>query len=88
MRSPGHWAGDGDTEVERALNARRSRRNAVGSAAAGRGLRVAGMRTAALDYMTSVHGAFIQEMIGIAVILNALRALRNMPSPESANYQF
>ncbi|MBU2534042.1 MAG: hypothetical protein KKB37_14975 [Alphaproteobacteria bacterium] len=46
------------------------------------------MRTAALDYMTSVHGAFIQEMIGIAVILNALRALRNMPSPESANYQF
>ncbi len=56
--------------------ARRSRRIALQSVYAGIGLSVVGMVVAALGYLTPVEGALIQEAIDVAVILNALRALR------------
>ncbi|WP_091133691.1 heavy metal translocating P-type ATPase [Microvirga guangxiensis] len=56
--------------------ARRSRRIALQSVYAGIGLSVVGMIVAALGYLTPVEGALIQEAIDVAVILNALRALR------------
>lgn len=59
--------------------ARRSRRIAVESVVAGIGLSVAGMIAAALGYLTPVQGALLQEVIDVAVILNALRALRIVP---------
>jgi heavy metal translocating P-type ATPase len=59
--------------------ARRSRRIAVESVIAGIGLSVAGMIAAALGYLTPVQGALLQEVIDVAVILNALRALRIVP---------
>ena len=39
-----------------------------------------GMIAAAFGYLTPVQGALIQEAIDIAVILNALRALRISPA--------
>lgn len=59
--------------------ARRSRRIAVESVVAGIGLSAAGMVAAALGYLSPVQGAVIQEVIDVAVILNALRALRIVP---------
>jgi heavy metal translocating P-type ATPase len=59
--------------------AQRSRRIALESVAAGIGLSVAGMIAAALGYLTPVQGALLQEVIDVAVILNALRALRIKP---------
>ena len=59
--------------------ARRSRRIAVESAVAGIGLSVLGMVAAAFGYLTPVQGALLQEAIDVAVILNALRALRIAP---------
>ena len=38
------------------------------------------MIAAALGYLTPVQGALIQEAIDVAVILNALRALRIQPA--------
>ena len=55
--------------------ARRARRIAVQSVVAGIGLSVAGMIAAAFGYLTPVQGALLQEVIDVAVILNALRAL-------------
>lgn len=55
--------------------ARRSRRIALQSVYAGIGLSLAGMTAAAFGYMTPVQGAVFQEVIDVAVILNALRAL-------------
>ena len=43
----------------------------------GIGLSVAGMIAAALGHITPVQGALLQEVIDVAVILNALRALRD-----------
>lgn len=60
--------------------ARRSRFIALESVYAGIGLSVAGMIAAALGHITPVQGALFQEAIDVAVILNALRALRD-PSP-------
>lgn len=60
--------------------ARRSRRIALESVVAGIGLSVAGMIAAAFGYLTPVQGALIQEAIDVAVILNALRALRIEPA--------
>ena len=60
--------------------ARRSRRIALESVVAGIGLSVVGMVAAALGYMSPIQGALIQEEIDVAVILNALRALRINPS--------
>ncbi len=59
--------------------ARRSRRIAVESVVAGIGLSLLGMIAAALGYLTPVEGAVLQEVIDVAVILNALRALRITP---------
>ena len=59
-----------------------SRRIALESVIAGIGLSVAGMVAAALGYLNPVQGALLQEAIDIAVILNALRALRISPEGE------
>jgi len=55
--------------------ARRSRHIALQSVYAGVGLSFVGMVAAALGYLTPVRGALVQEVIDVAVILNALRAL-------------
>jgi heavy metal translocating P-type ATPase len=60
--------------------ARSSRRIAVESVVAGIGLSVLGMIAAAFGYLTPVQGALLQEVIDVAVILNALRALRITPA--------
>jgi heavy metal translocating P-type ATPase len=54
---------------------RRARTIALQSVWAGLGLSGAGMIAAAFGYLTPVQGALIQEVIDVAVILNALRAL-------------
>ncbi len=55
--------------------ARRARRIALESIAAGMGLSALAMGAAALGYLPPVAGALLQEVIDIAVILNALRVL-------------
>ena len=59
--------------------ARAARRIALQSVVAGIGLSVLGMIAAAFGYLTPVQGALLQEVIDVAVILNALRALRIVP---------
>ncbi|MEV7011395.1 heavy metal translocating P-type ATPase [Streptosporangium sp. NPDC051022] len=56
--------------------ARRSRRIAVQSAAAGMGLSLLAMAVAAAGALPPAAGALLQEAIDVTVILNALRALR------------
>lgn len=56
--------------------ARRSRTIAFQSVIAGLGLSLSAMRAAALGYLPPVQGTLLQEVIDVAVILNALRALR------------
>ena len=56
--------------------ARRSRRIALQSVVAGIGLSVIAMIAAAFGYLPPVQGALLQEVIDVAVIFNALRALR------------
>ena len=56
--------------------ARAARRIAVESVMAGIGMSVLGMIAAAFGYLTPVQGALLQEAIDVAVIANALRALR------------
>ena len=56
--------------------ARGARRIALQSVYAGLGLSAVGMMVAAAGFLTPVQGALIQEAIDVAVILNALRALR------------
>lgn len=65
--------------------AKGARRIALESVAAGIGLSVAGMIAAALGYLTPVQGALLQEVIDVAVILNALRALRIEPKAGAAH---
>ena len=67
--------------------ARRSRFIALQSVYAGIGLSVAGMIAAALGFISPVQGAVMQELIDIAVILNALRSLRGQPQPGSSREQ-
>ncbi|MCC1491342.1 heavy metal translocating P-type ATPase [Cognatishimia sp. F0-27] len=57
----------------------KARRIALESVIAGIGLSVLGMIAAAFGYLTPVQGALLQEVIDVAVILNALRALRIAP---------
>jgi len=57
--------------------ARRSRVIALESVYVGLGLSLAGMIAAAFGHITPVQGALLQEVIDVAVILNALRALRD-----------
>jgi heavy metal translocating P-type ATPase len=59
--------------------AQQSHRIAIESVVAGIGLSVLGMIAAAFGYLTPVQGAVLQEVIDVAVILNALRALRIVP---------
>jgi heavy metal translocating P-type ATPase len=62
--------------------ARRSRFIALQSVYAGIGLSVAGMIAAAFGVISPVQGALLQELIDVAVILNALRSLREeLPRP-------
>jgi heavy metal translocating P-type ATPase len=56
--------------------ARRSRFIAVQSVVAGMGLSILAMIAAAFGYLVPVEGALLQEVIDVAVIFNALRALR------------
>jgi heavy metal translocating P-type ATPase len=56
--------------------ARRSRRIALESVLAGMGLSLAAMGVAAAGLLVPVAGAVLQEAIDVAVIANALRALR------------
>jgi heavy metal translocating P-type ATPase len=65
--------------------AQRARRIAIESVIAGIGLSVAGMIAAAFGYLTPVQGALIQEVIDVAVILNALKALRISPGAGRAS---
>ena len=55
---------------------RRSRGIALQSVVAGMALSMVGMVVAAIGYLPPVYGALTQEVIDVAVILNALRALR------------
>jgi len=56
--------------------ARRARAIALQSVIVGIGLSVLAMLAAAAGYLQPVHGALLQEAIDVAVIFNALRALR------------
>ncbi len=56
--------------------ARRTRMIALQSVGAGLGLSMIAMVAAAFGYLPPVQGALLQEVIDVAVILNALRALR------------
>ncbi len=56
--------------------ARRSRAIAWQSVVAGLGLSLAAMALASFGYLPPVEGALTQEVIDVAVILNALRALK------------
>ena len=56
--------------------ARRTRRIALQSVLAGMGMSLAAMGVAAAGLLPAVWGALLQEGIDVAVILNALRALR------------
>lgn len=56
--------------------ARRSRRIALESVVAGIGLSLIAMVAAAFGLIAPVQGALLQEVIDVAVIFNALRALR------------
>jgi heavy metal translocating P-type ATPase len=60
--------------------ARRARRIALQSVLFGMGLSGIAMLGAAAGYVTPVAGAFLQEAIDVAVILNALRALTGYQS--------
>jgi heavy metal translocating P-type ATPase len=62
--------------------ARWSRRIAVQSSVAGMGLSLAAMAIAAIGWLPPAAGALLQEGIDVAVILNALRALRGNPAVE------
>ena len=56
--------------------ARRSRQIALQSVVAGMAMSLAAMVLAAFGYLPVVAGALLQELIDVAVIVNAMRALR------------
>jgi heavy metal translocating P-type ATPase len=60
--------------------AARARRIAVESVVAGMAMSLGAMGAAALGLLPAVWGALLQEVIDVAVILNALRALRPVAS--------
>jgi heavy metal translocating P-type ATPase len=62
--------------AEAVETSQRARGIALQSVYAGLGLSFAAMIAAAFGYITVVEGALLQEAIDVAVILNALRALR------------
>lgn len=59
-----------------------ARRVALQSVLAGIGLSLAAMVVAAAGFLTPVQGALVQEAIDVAVILNALRALKDLLESE------
>jgi heavy metal translocating P-type ATPase len=65
---------------EAAAIARRTRRIEVESMVVGMGLSLTAMGFAAAGLLPAVWGAILQEVIDVAVILNALRALRSGPA--------
>ena len=65
-----------DRLVDAIAIARRSHHIALQSVIAGMGLSLAAMAVAAAGYLPPLAGALFQEAIDVAVILNALRALR------------
>jgi heavy metal translocating P-type ATPase len=65
---------------EAVVIARRSRRIALQSVVVGIGLSLGAMVVAAFGYLPPVWGAILQEVIDVAVIVNALRALRDTTS--------
>jgi heavy metal translocating P-type ATPase len=67
--------------------AKASRRIALESVVAGVGLSIVGMIAAAFGYLTPVQGALLQEVIDVAVILNALRALHVAPDRNAISNQ-
>ncbi|MFZ4533925.1 MAG: heavy metal translocating P-type ATPase [Alsobacter sp.] len=56
--------------------AQRTRAIALQSVMFGMALSIAAMAAAAMGFLSPLHGALLQEVIDVAVILNALRALR------------
>jgi len=71
-----------DRLAEAVLISRRSRSIALQSVIFGMGLSLIAMVIAAFGYLPVVAGALLQEVIDVAVILNALRALRGgVPTP-------
>ncbi len=66
---------------EAAVIARRSRRIALQSVAGGIGLSLGAMAVATAGLLPVTWGAITQELIDVAAILNALRALRVPPKP-------
>jgi len=72
-----------DRVSEAVMIARRSRRIAIESIVAGMVLSGIAMGFAAFGWLTPVAGAFTQEAIDVAVILNALRALGPGGRPRS-----
>jgi heavy metal translocating P-type ATPase len=67
---------------EATVLARRTRRIALQSVLAGMGMSLAAMGVAAAGWLPAVWGALLQEAIDVAVILNALRALRPVTAAE------
>ncbi|MBS0382380.1 MAG: heavy metal translocating P-type ATPase, partial [Proteobacteria bacterium] len=59
--------------------ARRTRAIAVESVVAGMGLSLVAMVVALFGFLPPIYGAILQELIDVAVILNALRVLRVQP---------
>ena len=73
-----------DRLAEAVLISRRSRSIALQSVIFGMGLSLIAMVVAAFGYLPVIIGALLQEAIDVAVILNALRALRGgVPAPVS-----
>lgn len=65
--------------------ARRTHRIALQSVVAGMALSLIAMMAAAFGYLPPLAGAVLQELIDVAVILNALRALRAGPEGRPAS---
>jgi soluble P-type ATPase/hemerythrin-like domain-containing protein len=72
---------------EAVVIARRSRTIALQSVVVGMSLSLAAMVVAAFGYLPPVWGAIFQEFIDVAVILNALRALRDTTSASRLSAQ-
>ena len=70
-----------DRLVDALRVARRTRRIAIESVLVGMGLSLIAMGFAAAGYLAPLAGALLQELIDVAAIANALRALRIAPGP-------
>jgi P-type E1-E2 ATPase len=65
------------TSIPDTLNiAKRTKKIALQSVYVGMGLSILAMAFAAMGYLPPVSGAILQEVIDVAAILNALRALK------------